>query len=406
MRWIALMGCCFGLPSLFSTEIRVDYLLWTVKENPVPTPFVTTVSYDDPLPGALGQPGSHIKMGHTHFDMGWQNGFQIAANTWIGRESRFGIEGSYFLLPKATQKKALNTSGQVGAPAYAVPISDVTGFWGLDGVAGESIYLLPGPLLGTSPGFQAQFQLKVASTLQGAQLNGLYHWKHIDFMGGFRWVSLQESLRFSVQSKSVPGFPGSASFFNSRDRFSTSNNFFGPQIGLQARLDKNRWHLNGVIMGGIGAMLEHARVQGTSISPGGNLFYEVLGGIPRKIAGGIFAQPTNIGSYSQTRFAGLLETAVRASFAFHRYFELNAGYDFLWMSSVARPGGQIDRKINPTLTGLGAASRATAGTRTDPTPFGMPGPAQPPQGPKKPHFDFKRSDFWAQGFSFGLGARF
>lgn len=404
LKSLIFFGIC--TQSLFATELRVDYLLWTAKKNPIHTPFVTTVSYSDTLPGALGQPGSHVKMGNKHFDMGWQSGFQVTANTWIGRQSKFGIDGSYFLLPKVTKKKALSTSGQVGSPSYAVPIFDVTGFWGLNGDPGESIYLLPGPLLGSSPGFEARFQLKVANTLQGAQLNGLFKCNHIDALMGFRWISLQESLRFNVQSKSIPGFSEPASFFNSHDRFRTTNNFLGAQIGLQAHLGKHRWHLDGALKGGIGGMIEHVNIKGSSLTPGGNLFYLVLAGAPQKISGGIFAQSTNIGTHHRVQFAGVLETTLRASFCFKRYFELSAGYDFLWISSVVRPGNQIDRKINPTLTGLGAASRATAGTRTDPTPFGMPGPAQAPQGPKRPHFDFKRTDFWAQGFSIGLGVRF
>ena len=106
------------------------------------------------------------------------------------------------------------------------------------------------------------------------------------------------------------------------------------------------------------------------------------------------------------RFAGILETALRASYCFNRYFKLNAGYDFLWVSKLLRPGDQIDRKINPTLTGLAEATRSTVGTRSDPTPFGMPGPAQAPQGVKRPHFEYKQTSFWAQGFTIGFEVGF
>lgn len=406
MKFKHLIFCCVGVQSLFAAEVSIDYLLWKTKQTPIPVPFVTTVSYSDPVPGALGQPGSHVKMGDTKFNLGWQSGFQAIANTGIGTECKYGIEGIYFLLPKATKKKALSTSGLVGSPSYAVPIFDVTGFWGLNGIPGETIYLLPGPLLGTDPGFDARFQLKASSTLQGAQLNGLYKCNHIDVLMGFRWISLHESLRFNIQSKSVPGFPGPASFFNSRDRFTTTNNFLGAQIGLQARFGKHRWHLDGSLKGGVGAMLEKVHVQGSSISPGGNLFYLVTATVPQQISGGVFAQPTNIGRYHQTQFAGVLETLLRASYCLNRYFALNVAYDFLWISKLARPGDQMDRKINPTLTGLAAITRSTTGTRTDPTPFGMPGAAQAPQGPKRPHFSFETTDFWAQGLNIGLAFYF
>lgn len=406
MKFKCLLFCCAWVQSSFATELSVDYLLWTIKKSPVPIPFVTTASFSDDVPGALGQPGSHVKMGDKRMGMGWHNGFRIAASTWLDQEKRFGIDGSYFLLPKVTKDKTLSTSGQVGSPSYAVPIFDVTGFWGLNGNPGESIYILPGPL-GSSPGFRARFQLKVSSLLQGAQLNGLFKCnQHFDALGGVRWISLQESLHFNIRSASVPGFSEPASFFNSRDRFKTTNNFIGAQAGLQARLGKKHWHLDAALKGSLGAVLERASIKGDSVSPGGNLFYLILGGVPRHISGGVFAQPTNNGTHQQARFAAAVETVLRASYRFKRYVELNAGYDFLWISRVARPGDQIDRKINPTLTGLAAVTRATDGTRTDPTPFGMPGPAQPSQGSKRPRFAFKRTDFWAQGVSLGLGIRF
>lgn len=405
MKTRSLLFCCIWAQSAFATEISVDYLLWTIKKSPVPVPLVTTASLSDDVPGALGQPGSHVKMGDKRKDMGWQSGFRAHASTWIDREKRFGFDGSYFLLPEVTKHKTLSTSGEVGSPSYAVPIFDVTGFWGLNGNPGESIYILPGPLE-NSPGFRGRFQLKVSSMLQGAELNGVFKYNYFDLLGGVRWISLRESLHFNVRTASAPGSSEPASFFNTQDRFKTTNNFMGGQAGLQAHVGKQRWHLDAALKGGLGAVLERASIKGDSLSPGGNLFYLITGGVPRHIVGGVFAQPTNIGTHRQARFAALIEAGLRASYRFSRYFQLSAGYDFLWISRVARPGDQIDRKINPTLTGLAAVTRATSGTRTDPTPFGVPGPAQPPQGPKRPRFAFKRTDFWAQGVSFGLGVRF
>lgn len=389
--------------SSFATEVELDYLLWTVKKSPVPTPLVTTVSFSDAVPGALGQPGSHVKMGETQVDLGWQSGFQIAArsssDTWV-------VEGSYFLLPQVRKKSSLSTSGEVGSPSYAVPIYDVTGFWGLNGVPGETIYILPGPLLGTQPGFVAHFHQKVSSFLQGAQLNGLYKNNWGALLMGVRWLDLSESLQFKTHTKSIPGFPAPASFFDSHDCFKTANQFLGLQVGLESCFENDCWQFAGTFKGGVGALFESAHVKGSSITPGGNLFYLILSSTPQQLPGGIFAQTTNRGAQHRVQCAALLEAALRLSYSIRTWLNISAGYDFLWMSKAVRPGDQLDRKINPTLTELAAASRATVGTLTSPTPFGVPGGAQAPQGPKRPRFAFHSSNFWAQGFIFGLEISF
>ena len=68
------------------------------------------------------------------------------------------------------------------------------------------------------------------------------------------------------------------------------------------------------------------------------------------------------------------------------------GYDFLFLSDVARPGDLIDRNINTTRTPVGTALGAAG---VDPTPPGAAGP----------NFAFRNTNFWAQGIQFGLEFR-
>ncbi len=61
------------------------------------------------------------------------------------------------------------------------------------------------------------------------------------------------------------------------------------------------------------------------------------------------------------------------------------GYDFLYWSSVARPGDQIDRTVNSTQIA----------PRTGPF-----------TGPARPAFEFKNTDYWAHGVNFGVEFRY
>jgi hypothetical protein len=390
--------------------IEGEYLLWAIKNNPLPTPLVTQGSFSDPITGAVGRPGTKIKLGKQNINMGWLQGVQITAGSWLTSSQKIGLEGGYFILPAITQKKSLHTSGKVGSPSYAVPIHDVTGLWGLNGVSGESIYLLPGPL-GDMPGFHGDFNLKLSSKFQGAQLNAVYRIAHWRFFGlnaltGFRWLQLKEQLMFQASTHTVPNFPSGFAFANTKDSFNTKNDFYGSQIGIGAAYANRHFDVKGVLQVGLGAIVETIHIDGSSKTSNGNLFYETKNTAGETLKGGIFAQKTNMGSHHRHAFAAVLDANIKANVKISRYFELGAGYSFLWISALARPGKQIDRKINPTLTALAEASRETVGTQKAPTPFGQPGPAQPAQGPKRPHFSLKNSDFWIQGLTVGVTARF
>ncbi len=88
------------------------------------------------------------------------------------------------------------------------------------------------------------------------------------------------------------------------------------------------------------------------------------------------------------------------------FLELTVGYRFFWLNRVVRPGNQMDRNINTTLTALANASHATVGTGPGPVPFGAPAAAPSPTGTPDPLFRFNQSNTWTQGLTAGLTVRF
>jgi hypothetical protein len=63
------------------------------------------------------------------------------------------------------------------------------------------------------------------------------------------------------------------------------------------------------------------------------------------------------------------------------------GYNVIYMTSVVRPGGQIDRQIDirqvPADPGFQAGATVT-----------------------RPRFEFRDSDFWTHGLNFGIEVRY
>jgi len=68
------------------------------------------------------------------------------------------------------------------------------------------------------------------------------------------------------------------------------------------------------------------------------------------------------------------------------------GYDFLYISDVARPGNQIDGGVNLFRTSLVQQAN--------------PPIAAPANDPSRPAFSAAQSNFWAQGLNLGAEVRF
>jgi hypothetical protein len=103
--------------------------------------------------------------------------------------------------------------------------------------------------------------------------------------------------------------------------------------------------------------------------------------------GGYLTQPSNLGSRSQTQFAVIPGVDLNFGIRLTPWASVVVGYSFLYVSSVARPGSQIDHAINASQS---------------PLAFG-PAPASSIASPALIVHD---SDFWVQGLTFSLEFRF
>lgn len=376
-----------------------ESLLWWFKDSPLPVPLVTSGSFGDTSPGALNQPGTRVLVGGEPIEMAVRAGGRVSAGLWSRTNRNWGIEGNYLFLPSSQVVRSAATSGQPGSPTLAVPVFDTSGAFGLGGVPGETVFILPGPF-GDKPGFQGQFEIDLASQLQGAETNVL--WRADDCEGlqleglaGFRWLQFHESLTLNGTTGAVPGapFPG---FYDVTDSFRAYNNFWGGQLGGRSVCILSAFRLEALAKVSLGGMRQDVAIDGASRTSGGNLFFATT---PTAMSGGIFSQPSNIGSYSQDSFAVVPEVSTRLSYRLTRSIRLSCGYSFLYVSTLARPGAQIERAINSTRTSLASASRASI-------PVGHPGSAPAASGSPAPTFRFHESDFWAQGIDLGVLVEF
>jgi len=365
---------------------NADYLLWWVKGAPIPIPLVTTGSPTDRIPGGVGQPGTSVLIGNQTVDYGATSGLRFNAGLWLDAEERFGVDAGYFVLERRAQSFHAAANG-AGDPVLAVPAFDVQT---PGGEIAETLSMHD-PVFG--PLYTGSAAVATTLRLQGYDVNAAFNVVRdsqfrLALLAGYRSLSLDEGLTLQTMTTALApqilSFNGA--FFDppgaiaTLDSFHTGNKFYGGQVG--GRFDGSFGRLTLDVYGklALGATQSLTTINGASTF--------LLPGAPAVAApGGIFALPTNRGRHFDAAFSVVSEAGLNVGVRLTSYLQASVGYSFLYWNNVERPGNQIDRGVNPQFIPTDQG-------------FGQGG------GPNRPAFVAQRSDFWAQGLTFGLELQF
>jgi len=341
--------------------IGAEALLWWFKGNDT-QPLIST--------GALSQPNTKVLLGGEDLDTNPNPGFRLSAG--YGLTDQWGLDSSVFYIPTRTTRGRVSSSGLPGSTNLFVPVIDaVTGREDPQDVSAAGV-------------FAGRAHAELSNNLLGAELNGTMRvasgagWR-VEALGGFRYLRLRETLRFTTDSPNVPPFP--ADVYRTTDQFDVTNNFFGGQLGARGRADWGPLFFTGVMKVALGVMRESLDIEGTLVTNDFNNF-----GTPITYpAGGYFATPTNVGEHTRSRFAVVPEVGLNLGYRLTPWMSVVVGYTFLYASDVLRAPAQINRTVNYSDVNA---------------------PPTRPTGPQEPSVKFKSSDFWAQGLNAGLAFRF
>jgi Putative beta barrel porin-7 (BBP7) len=332
--------------------ISADYLLWSVKGDKLPA-LVST--------GNLGAPGTAVLFGDAAVNDRWRSGAEIKAGYWFDPQRSWGIEGSGFWLQDAST--GFNASSN-GTPALERPFLDVT-----TGLQDTQIVAAPGVSSGqvaineTSRlwGAGAALRREICASCAG----------RVTALVGYRYLRASDGLTIATSQQGNNLVFGGPFAIAITDQFATANNFSGLDLGLSGETQAGAFTFEWLGKVALGATFSTVQINGaTSVALGG--------GVPTTVAGGLLALSSNIGSFSQTRFAVVPEVALKLGYQVTSQLRVHAGYDFLYWSNVVRPGNVIDTGVNPTLL-----------------------PPAAPAGPSRPAPRLDGSDFWAQGVNLG-----
>ena len=352
----------------FSAEL--EYLLFRFKQLDSSVPLGTT----GPA-GSFGLPNANgVRSVSSNFGDDLHNGGRFSLGVWINPEAGYGVEANAFILEDRGGRSTIRSDAN-GSTTIARPFFDTVG-------QASNVRLVSAP--GTYAG---SLDASSSSLFWGAEYNPVFRAVQrermsVDLIGGFRFYSLEESL--AVSDRSVALARGQSTFNGAAvagtavsDRFSTQNRFYGGVFGARANFGYERWTFNLIAKVAVGAVREYASVEGTTTALAAN------GQAAGSAVGGLLAQSGNRGRSRDTEFAVAPDFMAKLWYQVTPGMALFGGYNYMYISNVARPGSLVDGRVNPNTI------------PSSPT-FGTPG------GGVFPIRNVDSTEFWAHGASAGL----
>lgn len=399
--WGEQGDCGAGVGSYWASQhsfyVRADYMLWWTRTARLP-PLVTTSPVGAP-PGVLGFDTTTVLFGDTLVHGGGRSNVRATLGYWGNGCRTWGFEGDYFDLGEQTASFDRMSAGD---PVLARPYFDV-----VSGTESSQAIAYPGTAVGDVGVHASDYFASAGARLRvnlfrydpcgpaGCGCDGCTSCEdagycdpcgcydvddaggfRLDLIGGYRYYRLSDNVtvRENVVSTGPPQVPGT--MFNVVDDFQAANEFNGGDLGMLAQFTRGRWSLELLAIMAMGNSHKVVTINGSSA-------ITVPGFDTINYTGGLLALPTNIGHYSHDYFVIVPRFGVELGYQLGPRTRAFLGYNYLHWATVARAGDQIDLSVNPTQIPPGALV-----------------------GEPRPRFEFRNSDFWAQGMNLGLEVRF
>ena len=348
-----LDGPTVGAPAAYWGEF--EWLLWATTGEHLP-PLATVT------PSAAGSAG--VAIGDTRLGGGDRSGFRTRAGLWLSDHQTIGIEAEFYFVGQVSHDLA---AGPSSTDTITRPFVNAT-----TGSPGAFVVSAPGVASGSVTGTLTSF-------VYGAGIHGLLNLDsstngRVDLIIGYRFLDLTDQLTLNTSSVGLTNQPGlpAGSRLQIADQGRTENVFQGARFGLAGEQQLGMWSISGRGSLALGFTSQATRLEGDRLltNPGGG---EVA------LPGGFLSPAPATQPPQRTLFAVMPELGIRGGLQLTPCVRAFAGYDVIYLSSVARAGDAVN------LTALPATSTA-APSPIIPTTHG--------------------SAFWMQGVSLGVELRF
>lgn len=357
--------------------LRGEYLGWEMDAMKTPA-LVTTSPAGTPqnLAAFIGGANTRTLFGGEIND-DFRSGVRVQGGWYVDPTRYWAIGGDYYQLFGEGNTFSTNTAGNaiIGRPFFDIiqgrETAQLVSFPAI--VSGDVSIDTDTQLRSFGLHIQADALNEPGSIHQTA--SDCAREPRLNWLLGFRYVSLDDDIRFNENLTSLVNTAQGT--INVNESFETENDFMGVEIGAIREIPMGRFWFETVTKVALGRNTQKVRINGSTRL--------VEAGVPETFTGGLLAQRSNIGIYENDDFAVVPELGATIGFHVTPRFSLTAGYTFVYFSNVVRAGNQIDTDVNPGL---------------------IPIEDDPLNGPLRPRFIIRQSDFFAQGITVGGDFRF
>jgi hypothetical protein len=349
---------------------EAEALFFWFKPVCASVPVVTVGDPRDAVPGAVGQPGTRIVVGGDpphKFEFPLTPGGRLTFG-WDRGDGAVGLTVSGFRMTQATNSQHF-TSMANGYPNTYLP------YQAPDNSAQALPFTVPGVVAGGSESIGSTQLWGVGTDLTVPFVIPRESYTLVaTFLVGGRYLDLTDQVRVNNALRLV-GDP--TAFATGSDRFSTRNQFAGPEVGATHGIGCGRWSAALTTKLAAGVTRQTRNIDGVPLQPGPATS-------PLLVPGPLLALPSNVAHTQANRVTLVPEIAFKARFAVAPRCWLTAGYSLLYWNKVLCPGDQMSPVVNVTqLPGRG-----------------------PVVGPPDPKPKFAHTDYFAQGMDFGVHGQF
>lgn len=328
-------------------SFRAEWLTWFVSQGRINQPLITTSLNPDIATdrGVFGQLDTSTLLSAGRYTYGPLQGGRMTVG--IAPAQFIPIEVTGMWLGRSKDLFSFANNGGFGSQVIARPIqlSDITGQLNLP-TEDVSLVNFPGVVAG-------QMFVHSAISVWGVEPNIFFPCVETDCLGlaayvGYRYMNMSESLDIYTTTAPVGGtllnfagdpngFAGPA-FIGVTDRFNVVNQFNGGQVGARIALSGWRLTFSSDFKLALGCTNSQYSSEGQST------IFTIPGVV--SLPGGLLAQPSNSASQNVSRFSIIPEMNLNLRFRITDNFNLLAGYNVFYWTSVLRAGDFIRRTLN------------------------------------------------------------
>ncbi len=335
-------ACEEGCPTDYSTNTlrnrpetyaKVEYLLWSLPgadtpvlltSNPLGTPVAAISDPNDPSTQTLVGGSDLGDWAHSGVRVRFG---RVTAN---GRLSRWELSG--WSLFERSDNSFFESTG--GDPILARPFDNVS-----TGLADAQVLSLAGVADGS---FRSEYDRSLFGIEPLAFFcvsgNGC---ASLEAFTGYRYLHYEDELRLTeTVTPAAGGIVAPGSQLLVEDTFAASNDYHMLPLGLHYVRRNGGWRVSARGSVSIGFVSQEVRIHGRTTSSVGDVVTSVD-------TGGLFALPSNTGTYDRNEFAFVPELNLQLHRALGKGVWANVGYTLLYLNDVVRAPAHIDTTIDP-----------------------------------------------------------